>query len=62
MDAVNTAICHHCKEECVPVELEPERYDEIDFHGVACLPEVDQAIYEGVNLCVVCYEKEGGIC
>lgn len=54
--------CNHCKEECEPVELDDDRYMDIDFHGVECLPEVDQFLYEGGTLCTKCYEKEGGIC
>jgi hypothetical protein len=53
--------CHHCKQQCKPVELGEEKLQDVDYHGVACLTDVEQAIYEGMRICIECYEKEGGI-
>ena len=54
-------ICKHCKQQCKPVELSEETLQNVDYHGVACLTDVEQAIYEGMHICIECYEKEGGI-
>jgi hypothetical protein len=54
-------VCHHCKRMCTPVELDEATYGDIDTHGVQCLQEVDQFLYEGGTLCLECYRKEGGI-
>lgn len=53
--------CHHCKNECIPIELDEDTYEQIDYHGVESLQEVQQAIYEGIVLCETCFNKEGGI-
>ena len=54
-------ICEHCGKECNPVELDDDKLQEIDYHGMWCLTEVDQAVHEGLTICPTCYEKEGGI-
>lgn len=53
--------CEHCGKECSPVELNRETLDQVDMCGVESLMEVDQAVYEGVNLCEECYYKEMGL-
>ena len=53
--------CHHCNQKCVAIKLSNNTIVEIDFYGVECLQDVDQAIYEGMSICPACYEKEGGI-
>ena len=54
------AVCHHCNKRRLTVELCEETYEQIDYYGVESLPEVDQAVYEGISICKQCYEKEGG--
>lgn len=54
-------ICHHCKQRCIAVKLNSDTVENIDFYGVECLQDIDQAVYEGMSICNTCYEKEGGI-
>jgi hypothetical protein len=53
--------CKHCKCQCIPIELDDDTHDQINYHGVESLQEVQQAIYEGILLCETCFNKEGGI-
>lgn len=56
-----TANCKHCGQQCEPVELEEETFDQIDMYGPESLPEVHQAIWEGLVICEPCYYKEMGL-
>lgn len=55
------SVCKHCGKRKLTVELDEDTYNEIDFHGVESLQDVDQAVYEGMSICGECYSKEGGI-
>lgn len=51
-------ICSTCRKSLTTEDiykLDEDTLDQIDFYGVESIPELQQAIYQGMKLCIDCY-------
>jgi len=57
-EAIHRDRCSICKKYVNELyKIDEDTLEQIDFYGVPSLTELQQAVYEGMNICVDCYDE-----